>query len=160
MNKTRADERASSSTYQVSYILSGLYYTVTNTLSTVYLQSHLQNLYSLLQLTIDEYVRTNIPPSRHTVYSLRRPIEYIPCTYPRVPLVHRLQYCYIILAMQHVDGPSAAVTLVSSSQYCSPAGVLLSTKSDRITVLPLCTPISVLLNHVRDVIRQQNVHNR
>ena len=99
MNKTRADERASSSTYQVSYILSGLYYTVTNTLSTVYLQSHLQNLYSLLQLTIDEYVRTNIPPSRHTVYSLRRLIEHIPCTYPRVPLVHRLQYCYIIFAM-------------------------------------------------------------
>ena len=32
--------------------------------------------------TIDEYVCTNIPPSHQSVYSLRRPIEYIPCTYP------------------------------------------------------------------------------
>ena len=92
--------------------------------------------------TIDEYVCTNIPPSHQSVYSLRRPIEYIPCTYPRVPLLHRLQYCYIIFTMQHVDKPSAAVILVSSSQYCSLADVFLSTKSNRITVLPLCTPCS------------------
>ena len=56
------------------------------------------NLSSLLRLTMGEYVRTNIQPSRHTVYSLRRPIEFIPFTYPRVPLVHRLRY-YNIFAM-------------------------------------------------------------
>ena len=44
--------------------------------------------------------------------------------------------------MQYVDRPSVAVILVSSSQYCSLADVFLSTKSDRITVLPLCTPCS------------------
>ena len=31
---------------------------------------------------------------------------------------------------------------MSSTQYCSLADVLLSTKGDRITVLPLCTPCS------------------
>ena len=38
--------------------------------------------------------------------------------------------------------PSTAVMRVSSSQYCSLDDVLLPTKSDRITVLPLCTPCS------------------
>ena len=118
------------------------------------------NLFSLFRLTMDKYIRTNIPSSHQTVYSPRRPIEYIPCTSPRVPLLHRLQYCNIIFAIWHIDRPSAAFILVSTSQYCSLADVLLSTKSDRVTVLILSTTILELLNHVHYVIRRQNVHNR
>ena len=60
--------------HDICRILSGLYYTGTNTLITVYLQCDLQtinacnnrnpNLSSLLRLTHDGYVRTNIPPSQ------------------------------------------------------------------------------------------------
>ena len=59
------------------------------------------------------------------------------CSSPTPSTVLLYHICY-------VERPSAAVILVSSSQYCSLADVLLSTKSDRTTVLPFCTPSSQL----------------
>ena len=170
MNMTRADERASSSTYQASHILSGLCYTVTNTLTPVYPLYHLQTI--LLHSTT--VTRTSPPCSGRQLTSTYVRIynpHATPCTncvvqlssyraLSHVFLSYTVYSIVITFATKHVDGSSAAVALVSSSQYCSLADVLLSTKSDRATVQLLCTPNSVLLNHVLDVLRQQNVHNR
>ena len=71
--------------------------------------------------------------SSNRVHSVHLPT----CSSPTPSTVLLYHTCY-------VDRPSAAVILVSSSQYSSLADVLLSTKSDRTTVLPLCTPSSQL----------------
>ena len=71
--------------------------------------------------------------SSNRVHSVHLPT----CSSPTPSTVLLYHICY-------VERPSAAVILVSSSQYCSLADVLLSTKSDRTTVLPFCTPSSQL----------------
>ena len=62
--------------------------------------------------------------------------------------------------LYHICDVTRRQTVGSSYPRFKLTDVFLSTKSDRIAVLPLCTPISVLLNHARDVIRRQDVHNR